>query len=132
LKAVEGVSEMDGDINNVGREFFERMPTVILQKFEETFQEHTKKWWSVGTLPIIIPGHPKLAKAFLCWLFGPGTSNRSNREEVRGRGQGRVRGRGNGRGRANNNRLPPADETIEHHLVNGTPVDYPIHSLTIC
>jgi hypothetical protein len=68
LKAVDGVNEK-GEISNVGKEYFQRLPSVFLDKFEETFKEHTKKWRSAKTLPIVIAGHPRIAKAYLRWLF---------------------------------------------------------------
>jgi hypothetical protein len=119
IKAVQVVSEM-GDINKVGREYFEKMPSVFLEKFKETFWNHTKKWRSTGTLPIIIAGHPKIAKAYLQWqwLFGSTVTastssqqqesdNSTDGSEERGRGRVCIqRGRGSGCGRES----PPEDE----------------------
>lgn len=68
VKAVNGVSPM-GKIHKGGKEFFERLPNLFLERFENTFREHTKKWCTVKTLPIIIAGHPRIAKAYLRWLF---------------------------------------------------------------
>jgi hypothetical protein len=64
LKAVEGVSEM-GEVSKAGKEFFEKAPTVFLEKFEATFKEYTKKWRHHKTLPIIIAGQPQIARAFI-------------------------------------------------------------------
>jgi hypothetical protein len=58
-----------GEVSKVGKEFFERLPNLFFDRFETTFQEHTKKWRSKETLAIIIAGHPQIAKAFLRWLF---------------------------------------------------------------
>jgi hypothetical protein len=69
LRAVDGVAEM-GDVSKGGREYFDKMPPVFLEKFEDTFAEHTKKWRSHGTLPVIIAGHPQIARAFIRWLLG--------------------------------------------------------------
>jgi hypothetical protein len=63
-RAVEGVNCM-GAVNKGGKEFFERLPNLFFEQFETTFQEHTKKWRSQETLPIIIAGHPQIAKAYL-------------------------------------------------------------------
>jgi hypothetical protein len=133
VKSVEGIPEM-GKISNIGKEFFHRLPTVFLDKdkFEETFNEYTKKWRSAKTLPIIIAGEPRIAKAYLRWLFHSGgdTSSREGRGQGRGRG-GRGRG-GHGRGRggrgggrteeqqpSQNVYQPQEDETIEltHHYM---------------
>jgi hypothetical protein len=69
FRAVDGVAEI-GDVSKGGREYFDKMPPVFLEKFEETFAEHTKKWRSHGTLPVIIAGHPQIARAFIRWLLG--------------------------------------------------------------
>jgi hypothetical protein len=41
LCAVDGVTEM-GDIHKGGCEYFDKMPPVLLENFEETFAKHTK------------------------------------------------------------------------------------------
>jgi hypothetical protein len=68
LKAFEGV-ESAGHINKGGKEFFERLPDLFFERFNETFNEHTKKWRTPKTIAIIVAGHPQIAKAFLRWLF---------------------------------------------------------------
>jgi hypothetical protein len=77
LKAVEGVSEM-GEVSKAGKEFFEKAPSVFLEKFEATFKEYTKKWRHHKTLPIIIAGQPQIARAFIRWLFGSNTPTPPN------------------------------------------------------
>jgi hypothetical protein len=49
LKAVEGV-EPAGHINKGGKEFFERLPDLFFERFNETFNEHTKKWRTPKTI----------------------------------------------------------------------------------
>eukprot|EP00956_Cyclotella_meneghiniana_P020348 scaffold35756_cov21-Cyclotella_meneghiniana.AAC.1 len=73
VKAVDGV-ESAGDVSKGGLEFFERLPNLFFERFEESFSEHTKKWRSPATLPIIIAGHPIIAKSFLRWVFGESQS----------------------------------------------------------
>eukprot|EP00956_Cyclotella_meneghiniana_P026149 scaffold55872_cov78-Cyclotella_meneghiniana.AAC.1 len=73
VKAVDGV-EPAGDVNKGGLEFFERLPNLFFQRFEESFTEHTRKWRTPKTLPIIIAGHPMIAKSFLRWVFGQAQS----------------------------------------------------------
>jgi hypothetical protein len=68
VRAVDGVKPM-GKVNKGGREFFDRLPNLFFERFENTFQEYTRKWCTVETLPIIIAGHPRIAKAYLLWLF---------------------------------------------------------------
>jgi hypothetical protein len=68
-RALNGVSPM-GEVSKCGLEFFERMPKLFLERFEEQLNEHTKKWRSTETLPVIIAGHPLIAKAYINWLFG--------------------------------------------------------------
>ena len=58
-----------GSLEKCGKEFFERMPSLFLQRFEETLTTHTSKWRSEKSLPIILGGHPKIAKYFRRWLF---------------------------------------------------------------
>ena len=55
IKAVDGVEQM-GKVNKGGRELFERLPNLFFERFEESFKEHTKKWRTPETLPIIIAG----------------------------------------------------------------------------
>jgi hypothetical protein len=40
-----------------------------LEKFDEQLNKHTKKWRTTETLPVIIAGHPLIAKAYLRWIF---------------------------------------------------------------
>jgi hypothetical protein len=49
-----------GKVNKGGREFFDRLPNLFFERFENTFQEYTRKWCTVETLPIIIAGHPPI------------------------------------------------------------------------
>jgi hypothetical protein len=79
MKAVNGVKPM-GKVHKGGKEFFERLPTLFFERFENNFAEHTKNWCSEETLPIIIAGHPLISKAFLRWLFG--LDNHFPNEEV--------------------------------------------------
>eukprot|EP00956_Cyclotella_meneghiniana_P016988 scaffold27384_cov36-Cyclotella_meneghiniana.AAC.11 len=68
-RAVDGVAPR-GDLDKCGKEFFERMPELFLQRFEESFSEHTKKWRDRETLPVLIAaGHPLIVKWFCRWLF---------------------------------------------------------------
>ena len=69
MKAVDGVAEMR-KVNKGGKEFFEHLPNLFFEHFEDSFKEHTRKWRMKETLPIIIAGHPLVAKAFIRWLFG--------------------------------------------------------------
>jgi hypothetical protein len=41
------------------------MPKLFLEKFDEQLNENTHKWRSTETLPVIIAGHPLIAKAYL-------------------------------------------------------------------
>jgi hypothetical protein len=79
IDAVEGVSEM-GEVGKAGKEFFQKLPTVFLDKFEATFKEYTKKWRDHKTLPIVIAGQPRIARAFIRWLFD--RPNATANEEV--------------------------------------------------
>jgi hypothetical protein len=58
-----------GNLEKCGKEFFERMPSLFMQRFEETLDTHTSKWRSEKSLPIILGGHPKIANYFLRWMF---------------------------------------------------------------
>jgi hypothetical protein len=58
-----------GNLEKCGKEFFERMPSLFMQHFEETLNTHTSKWRGEKSLPIILGDHPKIAKYFLCWMF---------------------------------------------------------------
>jgi hypothetical protein len=69
LRAVDGMKEM-GDVSKGGCEYFDKMPPVFLEKFEETFAEHTKKLRRHVTLPVIIAGHQQITTAFTRWLLG--------------------------------------------------------------
>eukprot|EP00956_Cyclotella_meneghiniana_P030052 scaffold74749_cov35-Cyclotella_meneghiniana.AAC.6 len=63
-RAVDGVAPR-GDLDKCGKEFFQRMPELFLQRFEESFSEHTKKWRDRETLPVLIAaGHPLIVKWF--------------------------------------------------------------------
>eukprot|EP00956_Cyclotella_meneghiniana_P010989 scaffold15408_cov41-Cyclotella_meneghiniana.AAC.7 len=73
VKAVDGI-EPAGEINKGGKEFFDRLPDLFFERFEEAFNEHTKKWRTPETLPIIVAGHPRIAKAFVHWIFGQSPS----------------------------------------------------------
>lgn len=64
ITAVDRVESV-GKVNKGGKEFFERLPNLFFERFEESFKEHTKKWRTAETLPIIIAGHPRIAKAFV-------------------------------------------------------------------
>jgi hypothetical protein len=72
IKAVEGVSEMGG-VEKSGREFFNRLPGLYIERFEQTLHEHTMKWRTNETLPVVIAGHPTIAKWFLKWVFDDAT-----------------------------------------------------------
>jgi hypothetical protein len=58
-----------GDLEKCGREYFERLPSLFIQRFEETLKAHTSRWRSQQSVPIIIAGNPVIAKHFLRWLF---------------------------------------------------------------
>jgi hypothetical protein len=72
IKAVEGVSEMVG-VEKSGREFYHRLPGLYIERFEQTLHEHTMKCRTNETLPIVIAGHPTIAKWFLKWVFDDAT-----------------------------------------------------------
>jgi hypothetical protein len=72
IKAVEGVSEM-GSVEKSGREFFNQLPGLYIERFEQTLHEHTMKWRTNETLPVVIAGHPTIAKWFLKWVFDDAT-----------------------------------------------------------
>lgn len=57
LSVVDGVKKMD-DLDKCGKEYFERLPDLFFERFEESLAEHTKKWRSTESLPVIIAGHP--------------------------------------------------------------------------
>eukprot|EP00956_Cyclotella_meneghiniana_P035449 scaffold115112_cov60-Cyclotella_meneghiniana.AAC.5 len=64
-----------GDLDKCGKELFERMPELFLQRFEESFSEHTKKWRDRETLPVMIAaGHPLIVKWFCRWMFNNSVS----------------------------------------------------------
>jgi hypothetical protein len=69
VRAVDGVAEMK-NVNKGGKEFFECLPNLFFERSEESFKEHKRKWRTKETLPIIIAGHPLVAKAFIPLLFG--------------------------------------------------------------
>ena len=69
IEAMEGVPSK-GPVENKGREYFEKLPSLFLERFEETFTRHTCKWRTSKTLPIIIAGHPTISKWFVRFLFG--------------------------------------------------------------
>eukprot|EP00956_Cyclotella_meneghiniana_P020292 scaffold35578_cov56-Cyclotella_meneghiniana.AAC.1 len=58
-----------GEVNAGGREMFERLPVLFLQRFENTMKTHTSKWRSSKTLPMILAGDAVIAKWFLKKLF---------------------------------------------------------------
>jgi hypothetical protein len=92
IRALSGVSAM-GDVSKGGFEFFEQMPKLFLERFQEQLNEHTSKWRSSETLPVIIAvQHPAISKAFLCWLF--------DEEES----------------------FPNSNVELEHHMINGEPI----------
>jgi hypothetical protein len=64
IDSVDGISNQ-GTKEKCGKEFFERLPDLFLERFEMTFHDHTKKWRDRKTLPIIIAGHPAIAKAYI-------------------------------------------------------------------
>lgn len=68
VESVEGISEM-GKIEKCGKEFFERLPELFLERFEQQFKVHTRKWLHTKTIPIIIAGNPHFAKAYFRWVF---------------------------------------------------------------
>jgi hypothetical protein len=58
-----------GDVNNAGKEFFNKMPSKILRKFRQVFQKHVFPCWtSNDILHYIIGGNPTLARHFAAML----------------------------------------------------------------
>lgn len=58
-----------GDVNNAGREFFDKMPGKMLDKFRQVFEKHVAPCWrSTDILHYIIGGNPTLAHHFAAML----------------------------------------------------------------
>ena len=79
LTAVDGVYHK-GDVALAGREFFDELPGKFLGVFERVFKQYTAKWRHYKTLPLILAGHPLIAKAFIRWLFGSNSETPANQE----------------------------------------------------
>jgi hypothetical protein len=77
IESVDGINNM-GKIEKCGKEFFERLPTLFLERFEQQFKVHTRKWIHAKTIPIIIAGHPSIAKAYIRWIFNADTNFPTN------------------------------------------------------
>ena len=45
-----------------------------MERFKQQFKVPTRKWLHMKTIPIIIAGHPSIAKAYLRWIFKKDTN----------------------------------------------------------
>jgi hypothetical protein len=80
IESVDGITEM-GKIEKYKKEFFEHLPDLFLDRFEQQFTVHiniTRKWLHTKTIPIIIAGNPHFAKACICWIFNDDTNFPTN------------------------------------------------------
>ena len=58
-----------GSVSKVGKEFFDKMPGKVFEKFRYVFDKHvTSCWCSDDILHYIIGGNPTLANEFAAWL----------------------------------------------------------------
>lgn len=68
LDAVETVPEM-GRVKEGGKEFFVKVPSIFLKKFDESIQVQLKQWRSKDIIWTAIAGHPTIAKWLIDWIF---------------------------------------------------------------